>query len=309
MSGAGCSHPHFYHESFFHAGDEEFLSGAVPFVEQGLAAEETILVAVSAHRIALLREALGGSARAVSFVDMRELGSNPARLIPAWHEFLDGHAGGARGIGEPIWKGRSDPELDECERHEALLNLAFGDGRAWSLMCPYDLDALDDHVIETARRTHPFIGHEGQSRSSGVYATTFDPFAGALPEPPAEPLELTFTIDELAELRGTVAEAALAASLGSARIDDLVLAVNELAINSVCHGGGVGTLLLWAEDDALFCQVSDRGHVTVPLAGRVQPAPEQLSGRGLWLVNHLCDLTQIRSAPGATTVRVSMRLD
>ena len=87
-----------------------------------------------------------------------------------------------------------------------------------------------------------------------------------------------------------------------------MLAVNELATNSLCHGGGVGTLQMWTEADTLLCEVHDRGHITEPLVGRIAPEPKQPTGRGLWVVNHLCDLVQIRSTPTGSVVRVHMRL-
>ena len=82
------------------------------------------------------------------------------------------HADGGRpvrGIGEPVWPGRSDSELDECQRHEALLNVAFAYGPAWSLLCPYDLDELDPRQIQAARVSHPTLRHEGISRRSDAY--------------------------------------------------------------------------------------------------------------------------------------------
>ncbi len=51
----------------------------------------------------------------------------------------------------------------------------------------------------------------------------------------------------------------------------------------------------------------DHGHISDPLAGRLAPPLEQHGGRGLWLVNHLGDLVQIRSSPEGTVVRVHMR--
>ena len=49
---------------------------------------------VSAARIARLREELGAdAAERVTFADMAEVGINPARIIPAWREFVDAHAG------------------------------------------------------------------------------------------------------------------------------------------------------------------------------------------------------------------------
>jgi MEDS: MEthanogen/methylotroph, DcmR Sensory domain len=59
---------------------------------------------------------------------MEEMGRNPGRLISAWQCALKARDPdrGMRGLGEPVWAGRSAAELDECERHERLVNLAFG---------------------------------------------------------------------------------------------------------------------------------------------------------------------------------------
>jgi len=42
--------------------------------------------------------------------------------------------------------------------------------------------------------------------------------------------------------------------------------------------------------------------------GRVPPMQESDRGRGLLMVNYLCDLVRIHSVAGSTTVRVHMRL-
>jgi hypothetical protein len=50
--------------------------------------------------------------------------------------------------------------------------------------------------------------------------------------------------------------------------------------------------------------VRDRGWIRDPLAGRVAPRENKATGRGLWLVNQLCDLVQLRSSPAGTTLRL-----
>jgi anti-sigma regulatory factor (Ser/Thr protein kinase) len=101
---------------------------------------------------------------------------------------------------------------------------------------------------------------------------------------------------------------AYAAGLAEPRIADLVLAVDELATNTLRYANGKGILRAWREDAALLCEVADGGHIADPLAGRELPPPDELGGRGLWLVNQLCDLVQLRSGPGHSVVRVSMVL-
>ncbi|HTD57934.1 MAG TPA: ATP-binding protein [Solirubrobacteraceae bacterium] len=134
------------------------------------------------------------------------------------------------------------------------------------------------------------------------------PFDGALPPPSAKPEELTFTLHELGAVRRFVLQGATEALLDAGRAHDLVLAVNELATNSVRHGGGSGTLRMWAEPDVLVCEVLDGGHITAAHLEQAPPPPEQHSGRGLWVVNRLCDAVQIRSTPTGSVVRVHMRL-
>lgn len=303
----------FYHATLFYNGDDGFLDGTLPFIAEAIAEEESILVAVSKSRIELLKDMLGSHAEHVLFADMRLLGSNPARIIPAWRNFLAEHAPSGhpvRGIGEPIWAGRSAAELTECQRHESLLNVAFDGGQTWQLLCPYDLDALDEDVIEAARHSHPFLAQDGTRQICDAYqqAEGMDPFVGSLLAPRGALQTLEFTSDELGTLRRFVAHAAAEASLDPSRIDDLVLAVNELATNSLRHGGGAGTLRVWREEQMLLCEVQDEGHITEPLVGRIPPPPSQPTGRGLWVVNQLCDLVQIRSSRRGSVVRAHMRL-
>jgi anti-sigma regulatory factor (Ser/Thr protein kinase) len=303
----------FRHETLFYAGDDEFLAGTVPFIEDGLDASEPILVAVGGERIALIKDALDGAGEHVGFLDMHALGRNPARIIPEWQRFLGMAApDGApvRGIGEPIWPGRSRAELIECERHESLLNVAFDGGQGWRLLCPYDLERLDDDILAGARRNHPVIaGACGRHASSSYVSANAGPgpFDGELPAPRGV-VERTCvaSAEGLAPMREWLACWAADAQMSAGNVQQLVLAVNELASNSVCYGGGAGTVRAWREDSKIVCEVGDDGHIDEPLAGRMQPTPVQSTGRGLWLVNQLCDLVQIRSSREGTSVRVHM---
>src|SRR5918911_1455185 len=233
----------FRHEALFYAGRDDFVRRTGAFLRDAVEAEEPALVVVDAAKIALLREELGGAAGGVQFAHMAEVGANPARIIPAWREFVTRNAPTGRrvrGIGEPIWPERTAAELAECERHESLLNLAFAGSPSWWLLCPYDTEALDPAVVEEARRTHPFVLEDGVSRESADYyglSAIGAPFAEALPDPPASALELAFGDGPLEGLRWLVGRAADDAGLDEMRAADFVLAVHELATNTVRHGG------------------------------------------------------------------------
>ncbi|MCP9976377.1 ATP-binding protein [Actinomadura madurae] len=87
--------------------------------------------------------------------------------------------------------------------------------------------------------------------------------------------------------------------LGPAAVGDLELAVNELAANSCLHGGGAGTVRLWAEDGQVVCEVRDAGTITDPLAGRRPVDMSPYGGRGILMVNHLADLVRVHTGPAA----------
>ena len=86
----------FRHEALLYAGDDGFLEATLPWIRDAVAGGEPILVVISAARIARLREELGADAEGVTFADMADVGTNPARIIPAWREFVDAHAGQGR---------------------------------------------------------------------------------------------------------------------------------------------------------------------------------------------------------------------
>ena len=303
----------FIHEALFYAGPEGFVEGTVPFLREGVAGGEAILVVESAAKIEMLRSELGRDAESIVFADMAEVGANPARIIPAWQDFVSRYAGSGRrlrGIGEPIWKGRSPEELVECQRHESLLNVAFADGEPWYLLCPYDTDALPDDVIEEARRSHAFTtdGKEhNQSTSFRGVEESGAPFAAPLPEPRTQVQRLDFSLDELIVVRALAGRYATAAGLSSQRAANFVMAVNEVATNSLHHGGGKGSLRIWQEAGKLTCEIVDAGRYDHPLADRERPTPGTMGPRGLWLCNQLCDLLQIRSEPSRTVFRLHMR--
>lgn len=298
----------FRHEGLIYADEDEFLGGTVPFLRDALAAGEPALVAVRRGHTALLQDELGSEAEEIFFADMEELGRNPARIIPFWRDLVDDHGGErVRGVGEPLWPGREPAEIDECQRHEALLNVAFAAGPALSLLCPYDGRLLAEEVLAKVGASHRHVVREGVAEASSAYLAEDHCFGGELDGRPATAEMLEFDISSLAAVRRRVERVAEEAGLASLYASDLAVSASELAANSVAHGGGAGTLRTWIEEGRVVVEVCDRGTIVEPMVGRVKPRVTQEGGRGLWLANQLCDLVQIRSGPGGTTVRLQMR--
>lgn len=300
-------HTGFQHEALIYADAAEYLAGTVPFLRAALEGEEPTLVAVGEAQTDWIAGELGPETSEVRFLNMQEVGRNPALIISLWREFVDEGGGrSVRGIGEPVWAERSPAALEECRRHEALLNIAFAPAPAWNLLCPYDAGSLGDEVLEKVDHSHRCVLHDGRAEQSDSFDLEPDCFSGELPPPTATPEILDFGLRELSDVRQRAAAAAERAGMDSLGVADIVTATSELAANSVMHGGGNGTLRLWQEGPSLVVEVEDRGRIEEPLVGRLRPGIAQEGGRGLWLANQLCDLVQIRSGDAGTAVRLHL---
>lgn len=289
----------FAHEALFYRDENDFVASTARFVADGVDRGEPVLVAVPEAKIALLRARLGDRADQVHFIDMTEAGRNPGRIIPGVLMAFSASAPQqrVRMVGEPIWPGRSDLEYPACVQHEALINTAF-EGRDATLLCPYDASGLPQNVLDDAHRTHPVVIDRARRVASERYidpALLFAVYNVPLPPPPAEAEEHHFSVGTLAHMRKLVM--AYAHWLRHEQVEDLVLAVNELATNSILHASGRGVLRMWREGDTVVCEVSDSGT-------GFPPAFTGLSGFGIVMVNLLCDLVRTHTSHSGTTVRV-----
>ncbi len=298
------------HEAMPYRDGREFVSGVLSYVRAALAAGQPVLVEVPGPRLDLVREALGAEAVGVRFGDMARDGRNPGRIIPGvLRMFADAHPGRRVAmVGECIWPGRSEHEYAAGVEHDALINLAFA-GQDADILCPYDIAGLPPRALADAERTHPFIREVSGRRASrrftdprAVVDTIFD----RQPAPPPDAEVFEFSL--VAHARQLVSAWASEAGLPADRVTDLVIAISELGGNSVAHAGEGAALLRWIDDGWLICEVRDRGHITDPLAGRLHPHESMESGRGLLMVNHLCDLVQVRTGPSGTAIRLWMNI-
>ncbi|MDX3804025.1 anti-sigma factor RsbA family regulatory protein [Streptomyces sp. AK04-3B] len=298
-------HGTFEHPALFYRSAREYVDRTVSFVQEGLDVGEPVAVAVPGPNLELIREALGADARAVLLLDMTEAGRNPGRIIPkVLRGFADGHRHGrVRIIGEPIWPGRSPLEYPACAQHEALINAAF-EGRAVTVLCPYDEMGLDEEVLADARITHPTVLTGDTEAASDAYDWRSVVARYNRPLPPApDAAEFSFGAQELAAARAFAVERAARLGLTGQRLTDAELAVAELTTNSVVHGGGRGTLAVWEDGGQVVGEVRDAGRMIDPLAGRRPPEHGQIGGRGLMLVHYVADLVRVHTADDGTTVR------
>jgi anti-sigma regulatory factor (Ser/Thr protein kinase) len=299
------------HEALFYRNDDEYVAGTVDFLRAGLDVDEPSLVAVPSRNGDLIRSGLGVDAVHIRFLNMAEAGRNPGRIIPGvLHAFVSEHIGHrVRIIGEPIWAGRSGAEYPACVQHEALINIALGDSAAW-ILCPYDTEALPAEMIDDAYRTHPVLvdrDNRWLSRNYSGAGPVVSAYNRPFPEPDESFVSLTFDALNLSEVRSAVIDQAVLAGLLPDRMDDLQIAVNEVATNAVTHSDGPGRLRVWRESDRVVCEIASPGRLVNPLAGRIPPEPDSENGRGLLLVNYLCDLVRTYTDDEQTVLRLDVR--
>ena len=294
------------HSAAFYASTAEFVTGVRAFVDQALDQAEPVLIAAPGAAIRLLQRHLDGHGRQVSWADITEAGTNPARIIPLIDAFASSHPGRpVRCVTQPLWNARTAEQRRETIRHEALVNLAFADTRI-SILCPYDAARLDAGAVATAEQIHPVIIRNESARPSPGYdpGIILPPECDApLDSVPADAAVLAYR-DDLGTVRAFTAGQASNAGTGPGRANDLVIAISELAANTYRHTSAGGTLAIWVTADELICQLQDTGHITNPLAGRRRPAPDVGGGQGMWVAHQLCDLVEIRSSPAGTQIRV-----
>ena len=116
-------------------------------------------------------------------------------------------------------------------------------------------------------------------------------------------LDRRFAADALHELRAEALAQARRAGLPETRAMDVVLAVHELAANSVRHGAGTGRLRMWKLARALYCQVDDGESASAPVSSW-----PSVPGHGLWMVRQVADHTDAVSGPGGSCVRLAFDL-
>jgi serine/threonine-protein kinase RsbW len=112
---------------------------------------------------------------------------------------------------------------------------------------------------------------------------------------------------DLAEVRAFVRASAGDLGLPAFRADLLTLAVSELATNTLQHTAGGGRVRLRVEPGRLLCDVIDQGPIR--RLGRAMPAAQEVRGRGLAIVERVCDEIGIESENGSTRVRLTFRLE
>ncbi len=110
----------------------------------------------------------------------------------------------------------------------------------------------------------------------------------------------------LSEVRALAEKQARAAGLPEDRVSDFVIAVSEVAGNTVRHARSAGSIDIWQAGGEIICELRDSGVIGDPLAGRQPPPADATGGHGLWLVYQVCDRVDLHSDANGTVIRLHM---
>ncbi|GAA2845720.1 hypothetical protein Acy02nite_47330 [Actinoplanes cyaneus] len=196
--------------------------------------------------------------------------------------------------------------------YEAVGNHTFAIGRS-AVTCIWDHRDHGDAIIDAVRATHAYeLTGTGPAPSPHYLSPERylserhdTPMRSA---PPHVDRDLTLhDVAELSALRSLLGAWAADRGFAGEAIEDLTVAVVEVATNGLRHGGAPVHVRAWHHGDTLVVQCDDAGNQPIPAtAGYYRPHPlaATTGGRGLWLARQLADVVTVSAAPGRTTVRL-----
>jgi DNA-binding GntR family transcriptional regulator/anti-sigma regulatory factor (Ser/Thr protein kinase) len=305
--------PALVHRALIYDGEEEFLAATIPFISDGLAARERVLVVTTPQNAGVLGHALGARAPEVEFRDSDEWYQLPSHTLLSYERYIEeADRDRVRVVGEVSWQGETQAPMAEWKRYESIINLAFAE-QPVSFVCPYDVRRLPEAIIDDAARTHPELCKGAHAEPSSSYVEPVPLIREldreGLPEPDVPTSERPITAD-LREVREFILDETRRAGVRGKTIQDTFLAVQEVASNVVDHGAGEGSIRTWVQADELVFEVRDDGTaLTDPVMGQLLSSPSLMTEpRGLWMARLLCDLVEVRVREQGLIVRLHVAL-
>lgn len=293
------------HSAVIVEDDTHFLDEVLPFVRGALEQQGKVAVNLRAERVELLRDRLGADATAVSWSDTHAWEPHPVRRLRAIESLLASRTSRSplHFVGECAFPPGPPPLISEWLRFDALLNESIASSGA-EMLCVYDRRSLPGNVLEHALHSHPYLGGTRRRQNAGYrsIAEMALETVGTLEIPrrvrrilgrPSPAEARAFVTGVLHGGKTVVAE------------DELQLIVTELVSNALLAGAETVSVAAWEADGLLCVQVDDDGAgLKDPLVGYRLPPAKARHGRGLFIVRHLAEATEIRSSPEGTSVRV-----
>jgi DNA-binding NarL/FixJ family response regulator len=168
--GHGCRH-----EALVYSSLDELAVAALPFIREGLARDEHVLVVLREDRSAALRDVLGSDAARVEFGDVVSWYRSPEHAFQQYMSYIDEHLGTAgaprlRVVAEVLWpESSATADVAAWKRYEAEISGGMA-SLPVSFICAYDTRELPAEIVADARRTHPVLRAADGARPSAHYS-------------------------------------------------------------------------------------------------------------------------------------------
>lgn len=167
--GSGCRH-----EALVYATPEELAEATFPFMHEGLARGDDLLVILREDRRVALRQALGAEASRMKFEDVDAWYESPEHAFRGYKQTTDERV--ARGeprlrvVAEIVWpESGQSAQIAAWKRYEARISEAMASVPV-SIICAYNTTELPAGIVTDARRTHPVLRTLGGARPNADYA-------------------------------------------------------------------------------------------------------------------------------------------
>jgi CheY-like chemotaxis protein len=167
--GHGCRH-----EALVYSTPDELAVATLPFIREGLARDEQLLVVMRERGRAVVEQALGGDAARIELADAIAWYQSPEHAFEQYTRYVDdGLARGAprvRVVAEVIWpEGLPAADVAGWKRYEAGISAGMA-AVPVSFICTYDTEELPAGIVADAERTHPVLRTAEGARPSSRYA-------------------------------------------------------------------------------------------------------------------------------------------
>jgi two-component system nitrate/nitrite response regulator NarL len=166
--GHGCRH-----EALVYSSADDLAAGAAPFLREGLARGEEVLVVLRDAGRSVVEQALGEDAGRIEFADAVTWYQSPEHAFQEYNRHigdrLERGASRVRVVAEVIWpQSSATAEIAGWKRYEAGISAAMASVPV-SFICTYDTQELPAAVVTDARRTHPVLRTATGARPSAHY--------------------------------------------------------------------------------------------------------------------------------------------
>ncbi|GAA4875446.1 ATP-binding protein [Actinomycetospora straminea] len=298
----------FRHVGVVYRDDEELIATLAPLLDAARVRGDAVWVADDRVRT-LVQDYLGADDGVVADDPARPYSWSGQTTASRRAEGLRALAEDDRGallVGDRTTAGSADA----WSVVDASTNIAMA-GLPATVVCLSDAATTSDDADRYLAWNHAEVFTGAATTPNTRYRTPQDVLA-SVPAPPAPalgPADLATTfagVAALREVRRAAKAQAREAGLDEEQVEGCVMAVGELASNSIEHGPGSGTVSWWTRPGRVVAQIDDIGHMSTTTPGLRRPEVRSVRGRGVWLARQLSDVLHLWTGADGTHVRVEL---